>query len=612
MRSAERVGIPIKAVVFGNSRGVLGMSTEGRPDMFYISYYSTTGCELVGYHSATGEVVKVRLGSSGGYGCCVGADGAVYVGGVEPGNMYRCDPATRQVENLGGAEFGVQFIWTAAASADGKVYGGCSPGIVIEYDIAAKKLRDLGRAADSAAYVSSLCVDRRGRVWAGVGTRAHLMVIDPETGERHNVLPDEYRGNSICYNLAASGDCVLTSLLFDGEMLIFDAGTEKLIRVVPRPDNSVWWMNAHGAPAGEAYVYSYPNGDLYHYDINEDRLTLVAPNLGQCEQVVQGRYVHGIDDQDYFLYDLKEGRSLDRRRLTEAVDGMGIHTLTGGLDGHIYGSTFINQHIFRYHTGTGELTDLGKVIRLGGQVDSIHSGRDGKIYMGSYVLATLSVYDPAKPWKPGREIDSNPRELGSVGGGQYRTRCIALGPGGDIYVGSIPSYNSAPAGAFSRWDPRTGEHKSWFDLVPGGAVDAVAVDDTYLYCAGGGLFFVWCPRSEKKIHEQKRRVFSLAAAQNGMIVGNSGEEMFVFDPAEMKIIRTFASPIGQMDSIAVGPDGQVYGINGTAVGQVDPEAWTGRKIAEEGGKFLATDGQGDLYFARGAELYRLRRSPCPA
>ena len=105
-------------MVFGNSQGVLAKGPNGQADMFYISYYSTTGCELIGYHAATKQRVAAKLGSSGGYGCCVGTDGAVYVGGIGPGNLYRYDPATQKVENLGGAQFRVQYIWAAAASAD--------------------------------------------------------------------------------------------------------------------------------------------------------------------------------------------------------------------------------------------------------------------------------------------------------------------------------------------------------------------------------------------------------------------------------------------------------------------------------------------------------------
>ena len=606
MKKAESVGIPIKSIVYGNSHAVLAKSPKGQSNMFYISYYSTTGSELVGYHSASGEFVSIKLGSNGGYGCCLGTDGAIYIGGINPGNLYRYDPAAGKVENLGGSQFGVTYIWDTAASPDGKIYGACYPTCsVIEYDITSKTLKDLGRVNDKEQYARSICVDHRGKVWVGTGNRAHLVVLDPKTGERRDVLPPEYADNSTCYDLGVSGKYVLCSILYDGKMLVFDAETEKIVRVIPRPQDSTLWMNAHGTVAGEAFLYSSPNGDLYRYNIEEDKLILLAPMLGQCEWVV-GQHVYGINDQDYFLYDLKKKKYLNRRKLTKAKDGMNIQTLTGHPNGRIYGSTFINQHIFSYNPATGSLTDLGKVIRGGGQVDSIHSGRDGKIYLGCYARAYLAVYDPARPWQPGREKESNPRELGTIGHGQYRTHAIALGPDGNIWVGSIPSYNSAPTGAFSRWNPKTGEHKSWTDLVPGGAVDRIAVDEKYLYCAGGGLFFVWDPKAEKKVYEEKRKVSSLVVMPNGGILGNSGEEMFVFDPKEMKIEKTFPSPIGQMDAMTVAPDGKAYGINGKAMAEIDPSAWTGKKIADEGGSFLATDRDGILYFARGADLFRLK------
>jgi len=133
MRQAEFVGVPIKAVVYGNSHAVLAPSPQGREGMFYIPYYSTTGGALIGYDPASGEQVKVKLGSAGGYGCVVGSDGALYIGGIGPGNLYRYNPKTGEVRDLGGAQFGVQYIWDTAASGDGKVYGGCYPtGSIVE------------------------------------------------------------------------------------------------------------------------------------------------------------------------------------------------------------------------------------------------------------------------------------------------------------------------------------------------------------------------------------------------------------------------------------------------------------------------------------------------
>ena len=53
-------------------------------------------------------------------------------------------------------------------------------------------------------------------------------------------------------------------------------------------------------------------------------------------------------------------------------------------------------------------------------------------------------------------------------------------------------------------------------------------------------------------------------------------------------------------------NGKVYGINGSAIGEIDPATWSAQKIAQEGGQFLAADGDSHLYFARGAQLYRLK------
>jgi len=610
MRTPELVGVPIRAITYGNSHGALARSPEGREGMFYIPYYSTTGGELVGYHADSGELVRVDMPSQGGYGCCTGIDGALYVGGVGPGDMYRYDPASGELQTLGGSELGPSYIWDCDVAPDGKVYGACYPTCnVIEYDPATGQMRDLGRLSPDRPYARSLCVDAFGKVWAGVGMPPELWVIDPASGEREQVLPEQYMHDSSCYELQASGGYVCASVLQDVGVLVYDAQTREVIRHIPSEGDVIWWMLCGGAPAGEQYLYSFPDGDLYHYDIGADELTLLAQGLGQCERVVDGRFVHGIDDQAYFLHDLQTGTYLAKRVLAEATDGMAVQTLTGHPSGAIFGSTYINQHMFGYHPESGAITDLGKVVRVGGQVDSIHCGRDGRIYMGSYVRAHLSIYDPSLPWRPGRAPDSNPRELGEVGHGQYRTQAIALGPDDRVWVGSIPSYNSGPTGAFSVWDPATGEHQSWLDLVPGGAVSRIAVDDRHLYCGGGGRFFVWDPVAEEKVVEIEMPVSSLAVAPDGTVAISSGDDLALFDPEGLEITRTIPSPIGAMSSMVCAPDGRLYGINDGAVAMIDPATWEVTQIAESGGKLLAAGADGSLYFARGARLWRLPQEP---
>ena len=61
MRQASLIGIPIKAVVYGNSHGVLAASPAGEGGVFYIAYYSSTGGALIGYQPDTEELINVEL-----------------------------------------------------------------------------------------------------------------------------------------------------------------------------------------------------------------------------------------------------------------------------------------------------------------------------------------------------------------------------------------------------------------------------------------------------------------------------------------------------------------------------------------------------------------------
>jgi outer membrane protein assembly factor BamB len=605
----EPLGVAIKAVTWVNSHGRLVRNPSGGGERFYIAYYSSTGSALVGVDPKSGERSEAKLGSSGGYGLAVGADQAVYVGGIEPGDLYRYDLVTGQMRNLGGHQFECSYIWDCAASLDGKrIYGAAYPKTkLLEYNTETRELRDLGRMSATEAYSYPVCVDAYDKVWVGIGTHADLVVYDPATGKHESVLPAEFKHNSILYALASSGEYVFGSLLFDGKLLVFDARSRRLVRTIDRPEGSLGFKPALGAPPGELYLYSLPDGTLYHYSVARNRLRKLADALGQCELVKDGRYVYGIDDQDFFLHDLKKRKTLQRVRLAESREGMALCTLCTGKDGFLYGSTYINQHIFRLDPKTGAITDLGKVIRWSGQVDSMCAGRDGRIYMGSYGGAIASVYDPARPWLRGRNPKSNPRELGRMGKGQIRTRACALGPDGNLYVGSIPSYNSDPKGAFSRVNPASNQITVWQDLVPEGAVHAVAADDRYVFGAGGGKLFMFDPQQGKPIWMTNLAVSAMVLGATGDLVGTGNGRLFVFSPTEKRVVLERPCPVGDFSSMCTAPDGSSYGINDSHIARITPQTGEVTELIGQGGTLLTADADSNLYFARGAQVFRLRR-----
>ncbi len=603
----EHLGVAVRAVVFGNSQGCLAESPGGRKGMFYIPYYSSTGGALAGIHPRSGEQVQVPLPSQGGYGTAVGSDGAVYVGGVHPGDLYRFEPTTGKIENLGGSQFGGTYIWACAASPDRrKIYAACYPTSgVLEYDVRDRKLRNLGRMSRTEQYARSICVDTVGQVWVGIGTHADLVIWDPGSESRLSVLPEQYGHNSSCYDVAASGRHVFCKLLYDHKHLIYDSTTRQPITVLGKPPDGLSYMAARGGRSGCFYLHATLSGTLYRYRAGDAGPEKLVEGLGQVAVVEEDRYAYAIDDQDFVYFDLAERKELVRRKLAEATDGMNLYTLAAGADGKIYGSTYINMHMFSVDPESGRIADLGKALRWGGQIDSMHAGRDGKIYMGSYVHAVVSVYDPTRPWKIGTAADCNPREIGPVGSGQYRTRCITLGPDDKIYVGSIPSYNTAPTGALSRVDPATGEVRTWLDLVPGGAVHCVVADDKYLYGAGGGKLFVFDPGAEKTLANLDLPVSAMALAPGGEVAGAGGGRVFVFSSKHMNLTHTAENPLGDFTHMCLAPDGNLYGINGRRVGRIVPGTWQVEQIASEGGKFLAADRKNRLYFGRGSRVLRL-------
>ncbi|MBM4049003.1 MAG: hypothetical protein FJ279_28220 [Planctomycetes bacterium] len=600
----QDLGVPVKAVMYGNSHAALGPSPEADYDIFYIGFYSTTGGELVGYDWRAKKRYNWRLPSSGGYGCTRGLDGSIYVGGVGPGNLYRFEPKTQKLTSLGGSQLGVTYLWDLATAPDGCIYGAGYPkSRLIRYDPATGQTSDLGTMVEGQDYLRSICVDRKGQVWCGIGTKAHLVVYDPKTGEKANVLPNEYLANQMVYELATSGDEVYASVLFSGVALVFNIETKQVVRTF-RPPPGEWAMFANFNAAGQLYCYTSPSQHLLRYDPKANAATPLAEALGQVEVVLDDRYALGFSDQDWFMYDLQAARFLDRRPLTDKGDGMQIYTLCAGLDGRIYGSTYINQHIFRCDPDTGQLTDLGKVIRWGGQVDSLCAGREGKVYMGAYSYAVIAAYDPRRPWSPGLSPDSNPREYGPLGKGQYRTTAIVHGPDGRLYVGSIPSYNSAPTGAFSVCDPVSGEREVRTDFVPGGAVSALAADDRYVYGAGGGEFFILDPKPFTKAFSMKLPVSALVLDKPGRVVGCTRDEFFAFDADKREIVLKQKAVTGAVTRLARGPDGSLYGINAASVVQIAPATLESSVIVKPGGSHLACDPTGRVYFANGSRLFR--------
>jgi len=617
--NVHNLGIAVKAVTFANSEAAVGPSPEGGQPVFYMSYYQSTGAELLAYDIRLKKVYRWNLlGGQGGYGLCAGSDGKVYVGMAARGRLVQFDPKTQVMRDLGSASQPTTYLWGCAAGADGKVFAAGYPQCIpLVYDAKSDALTSPGTIAPrpGAEYLRAVCCDAKGRAWFGVGTRAALVVYDPADGSHRNVLPERFAPQSTVVHLVRGGNLIYASILYSGKVLVFDADTCTLLREVAPPADEEALMPVAADSQGNVYCGSLPDGHLYRIAPGAAEPHRVASFLGDSKAVLDDRYLLAVFDNQQRIFDLRTGQIVDQRQWIEPRGGMAITaTLTLGPGGKIYGATFINQHFFCCDPETRKIQDLGRILLAAGQCDSMCRSRDGKrIWMGCYVGAHIAVYDPSRPYKLGSGPDCNPRDFGRVGGGQYRTLSIVEGPQGKVYCGTVPAYNSAPTGGLAVLDPATGQRKVLVDLVPGGTVSHLEADHHAVYGFGGGVLFALDPQTLRKVKERKMACTAMLLLPDGTLAISTPADLQGLDP--FTLATQWTIPFAQVKDHAgfhrllAAPDGKLYGASDQGIFRIDLPSKRLIPLTHSPCQTLAADEAGRLYYAQAAQLFMIGADP---
>lgn len=611
----REVGIACSAVTYGGL--LIAQSPKGADDMIYTSYYLSTGTRLIGYSPSTGEKLRLSIPSEGGYGLTKDAKGNVYIGGVSPGDLYCFQPETGKLSTIESSRFGIEYIWDLEPSRDGRyIYGATYPNCsILQYDTVTGSLSDSGRLVPNTGedinknWNKCITVDKYGRIWAGLGTKAELVVYDPATGARETLLPPSVKQCTMVKSILASGDYVLAITNNPGFLLLFDVDSGKLIRTFSKKKVFTWHV-ADSGDDGIFYLSTNPDYDLVKLDAKELRLSVIRKKFGKPARVLRNRYVYGFGLDEYFIiYDISKNAILERYKMPQPTTGMRICTLAAAPDGRIYGSTYKNQQIYFYDRERREITNLGKVLRWPGQVDSLCPTDDGRLYFGAYINAVLGVYDPRMPWDPGRKRSSNPLELGPVGHGQYRTNAMVKGPDGNFYVATRPSYETAELGGLARYNPKTGKIDFWdtFTNSNYGIIWDLKADKDWLYARALDEFLIIDVRRMKKVFSERFRVYEFELSSKHRIVLSEPRGITIFNTKAQRFEKTVPSPVGRLVRMAPLPNGNVAAMNANAIVEIDPLSGEIRVLASEGGDLITADPEGNIYVSRAERLYVLRQ-----
>jgi streptogramin lyase len=515
-------------------------------------------------------------------------DDRLYFYTGRPSRFFRYDTASGKLDDLGAPANRAAYHLNHAIAPDGKMYVGSYPDArLVSLDPATGKTRDFGRLAEDPKqkYIIRTAVSDDNMIYCGVGQHhAELWVVDPQTGEKRQILPES-----------------LTKL--------------------------------QAAP----YVYTGKDGKVYGrhsgrwFQCFPDRIEFVeeaaaerrrAPDLAGNEQPL---HVNG--DGELVLADAKT-RAV--RKVKTDFEGVTtrIFSVAAERDGVIYGGGISPATFFSHNTATGEKKDYGFVTGGKIQVYDVLSHPRG-LFLSSYMGACQDLFDP---------VTKKRTPIAKLGGPdclQERARALALGPDGRIYTGTYP-VKGRLGGAIVRIDPKDLSCQVWPGVIEDQSFNwVVAVPATgemfYTTNVQGGTSaiptqkeaFVALWDVEKEAIVWKDTIIPGTTAygeavlgSNGLIYGLAGRKYYAFDPASRKVVQVGDVPFeGRFGYPALwdfpaGPDKLVYGIGGSSVFVIDPKNHAMRVLAKHP-SLAATYGilareDGSVYYGSGSNLWRMR------
>ena len=613
----ENLGYIGNIVCYGNSFGIINRKT----DEFCTSYYCDGLASIICCGLKDKKIRIYESGSNGIYGLLLAKDGTLYGGGVNPGTLYAVAPGSSHPVSF--TPEGVSYIWDLTETPDGKIYGACYPKAKLWHFDPRTGCCSIDAVLDKDRdYLRYVTTAPDGKIWCSVMHPQLLYVYDPGTGKKQQILPEEFHANSFISKPQVVGNSIFV-LTWGTNMppvlLAFDADSGEIryrhnlnsykIRNQPLNFTDEICM-VPGNSSGKFYFYNASKGKLFACNAGTGKIEIECQDLylTSPKWIEDERLLHSINDQDYICYDLKSQSIVNSVRLSppEKVKMM-VYSLCTGPDGDVYGSSFINQHLWKIESVSGKITDMGHHRIGGGQIDSICTG-GGKLWMGSYAKAHIASYDPEKRWdiQPGKA--QNPRDFGSVMNGQYRTHCILYGPDRQIYMGSYPSYSSGTESLLTALCPETGKIQVIGDYAP----QSLASSGCFVCIAGKERFYVYDTEKQSTVYDEQRVISAMLCLPNQKILCSGNNILFFFDPEKMEFSKSLCDIVvgGNADVLIMGKkSGLIFGINESAVFAINmdnskPEV---RILCKPGGKFLAEDRLGNLYFARGPEMFRLVR-----
>ncbi|MGO1949595.1 MAG: hypothetical protein ACTH1D_08170 [Mycobacteriaceae bacterium] len=622
-----------RAVGYQMFRGVANTDLPGT----FVVFDVVTGETLRTFPIATAE---------NNWGMVIDADGRVYFATYLDSALYRYDPATKEVEDLGviyPPDPGQAWPFTMTHGPGNTVLiGTYGRADLWQYHPDTETFENWGHEAwgpadpDQEAYVRGIAWDEANQevVLSTGPTDPAIWRVDPSTREAVRLTNDELQPG-------LSAEAFITGLTVISGRIIARAYTTQQLLVIDRDGNTEYWGDDDGRIAVQGHRFvPHPTdpdamlftnrSELWTYSFSARKVAFTGVNLGGYISCAipspdDPSTLFGVTNRGTFVLDLDNPSGLTLNDYTFALPTR-LETPLRGPDNTMWAAG--PQSLARADTtGSGIVYPT---VRSTGKEFRSSIIRGGKMYLGAYTSSSFSEFDPTTP-----EVAPRTLFTGSAVGFD-RANTMTYDPVNDkAYMGSTPGYG-LNQGGISVWDFTTSTVKHYrTEVVTEQGVGSV------IYSPGNGMIYIgtnvdggnghpdsgqteaylvtWDPETDTKLKQlipvaDRRGITGLALGPNGNIWGIAEDTVFVYNPETEEVERTIQVLSSGYGDGNVWPwgytehsvkDGMMYASLGQRMVRIDPNTFEVTDVGIGRGSRVRVDDEGNVYFLAAFENQHL-------
>lgn len=614
--------------------GSLFLKDEKGKDWLYTVVRGSPGY-LLGYDLVNYDL-KVKLPlikMDGAWDIGMSSDGWLYIAGSAGGRLARHRPGSQQIEDLGKPLISETYLFALASGKNGEIFGATYPGCRIFRYHPKDGFKDIGAGAIKAGeqYVHALAYHgKTDKLYAGIGSRSYLMEVNPRTGERKEILPDQYRGGSgFVYDMKIINDIDGTDLLLAnlpdiGKTVVYNLKTETFEEDIQR---SVMVKSAVKSPIDQKIYYSAGWTDLYALELrkpgSKPQKVAVAKKALATKWLNDSELLILNAAAELLRCNIKTGESKSIP-IDVPAQPIGLIAVAAGPDGQIWTGGYLTGNNAAYNPKSKTITSYPGLH----QPEGI-TVQDENIYFGTYTRAEFYVYNTTLPWSLEK---GNPKKIGQIKGQDRPFGGVNVREHHQLYFGTVPGYGLL-GGALAAYDVKEGKMTPYFNVMPNSSIvslvysNSLVIGGTSIWGGLGAVpiateasLFGWDPVRKVKTFElvpvpEAKAITGLMNGPDGMVWGMADGVWFVFDPVS-KTVRTSKKvfevtaevkkkPVWRDAFLVLHPSGVVYGTAGGKLFKIDPASKEITMIPlGVAAHSLSMDQQGKLYFRNGINLWQ--------